>query len=52
MDSAARSFFIYSLRDVVLTDTHSTVLAEGVFPGPLIQGNKVRAISDPARVTA
>ncbi len=51
MGSAARSFFLHSLRDVVLTDSHSTVLAGGTFPGPLIKGNKVRAISELTRVT-
>jgi hypothetical protein len=51
MDSAARSFLVLALRDVVLTDSHSTVLAEGVFPGPLIKGNLVSAISERTRVT-
>jgi hypothetical protein len=49
-DLAARSFLVLALRDVVLTDSHRTVLAEGVFPGPLIKGNKVGAISEFARV--
>ena len=44
--SAARSFLVVSLQDVVLTHSRRTVLANGAFPGPLIQGNKVSAISE------
>jgi hypothetical protein len=52
MGSAARSFSVHFLRDVVvLTDSHSTVLAGGTFPGPLIQGNLVRLISELTRTT-
>ena len=45
MVSAAHSFFFF-LRYVVLTHSRRTVLANGAFPGPLIKGSKVGAISE------
>lgn len=44
-DGFKRSFVsrLY-MRTDVLTDNRSTVLAGGIFPGPLIRGNKVRVV--------
>ena len=45
-DGFKRSFVSHSFRRAdVLTNNPSTVLAGGIFPGPLIRGNKVGVIS-------
>jgi hypothetical protein len=45
MDTTARSHTVTLVVANAFTNNHSTVLAGGTFPGPLIQGTKVGVIS-------